>query len=414
MTQAGERRLATLLRSGGDSRLAAHARAGLLDRPLTRAPIACFSSCTASPISPRGWRAAASLLGRIAEPQDSVALSSAKAALIADLVRLFGLAGLAEVILTGSGTDAAGLLAALLEAEQPSRVPSHVTVAAAETGSGIIEAVTPAAQYALREPDGALRPMAAVDIEVQDLCARFERPILHLVAGSKTGIEAPAEVPHGVETVVDACQGRLSPARIRGFLRRGWPVLLTGSKFHGGPPFCGAVLFPSRRLATIDLDRVPAARAPVDIGTLLRWSAALAEMRQFSVLTLEKRLAKLSSLSRDIEAGLHDLPHLVPLPAPGQQDGWPVTIHSFAVRDEAGRLMGMAALRTLQSHLAARSVLLGQPVFISRDVVALRIALGARTATALEARRQVDQLFDALSHAPARSHTTARYQVAAE
>ncbi|MEG8007453.1 hypothetical protein U2444_14740, partial [Listeria monocytogenes] len=45
--------------------------------------------------------------------------------------------------------------------------------------------------------------------------------------------------------VVDACQMRVPPERLRACLEAGWMVLLTGSKFFGGPAFAGALLVPA-------------------------------------------------------------------------------------------------------------------------------------------------------------------------
>ena len=42
--------------------------------------------------------------------------------------------------------------------------------------------------------------------------------------------------------VVDACQLRCSFEDIRADLESGFMVMITGSKFAGGPPFCGALL----------------------------------------------------------------------------------------------------------------------------------------------------------------------------
>ena len=48
-----------------------------------------------------------------------------------------------------------------------------------------------------------------------------------------------------VDVLVDACQMRLPLERIRACLAAGWMVLVTGSKFFGGPPFAGALLVPA-------------------------------------------------------------------------------------------------------------------------------------------------------------------------
>jgi len=47
-----------------------------------------------------------------------------------------------------------------------------------------------------------------------------------------------------VMPVVDACQTRMQDSGLQCLIKNGLPVLVTGSKFYGGPPFCGAALLP--------------------------------------------------------------------------------------------------------------------------------------------------------------------------
>lgn len=104
--------------------------------------------------------------------------------------------------------------------------------------------------------------------------------------------------------VFDACQFRVSDEELRWYFERDAIVLLTGSKFFGGPGFCGAVVCPP--IVTSELARntsvplglsayltrsdVPAGlfalrsalrdRGP-NVGLLLRWVCALEEMEAF-------------------------------------------------------------------------------------------------------------------------------------
>jgi hypothetical protein len=54
-----------------------------------------------------------------------------------------------------------------------------------------------------------------------------------------------ASAPQRVRIVVDACQLRCSLTQIKHDLEDGFMVLATGSKFAGGPPFCGVVMLPA-------------------------------------------------------------------------------------------------------------------------------------------------------------------------
>ena len=77
--------------------------------------------------------------------------------------------------------------------------------------------------------------------------------ILHLVAGSKTGLLQPSvqvvwdlkrDFPGRLLVVIDACQFRVPPKNLAAFSDEGCIVLITGSKFYCAPPFCGAVVVP--------------------------------------------------------------------------------------------------------------------------------------------------------------------------
>ena len=75
------------------------------------------------------------------------------------------------------------------------------------------------------------------------------RAVIIFTYGTKTGLVAPVEAPAGVDVIVDACQLRLPAHKVREYLKMGWPVVITGSKFLGGPAFSGAVLVPSARFS---------------------------------------------------------------------------------------------------------------------------------------------------------------------
>jgi hypothetical protein len=114
--------------------------------------------------------------------------------------------------------------------------------------------------------------------------------------------------------VVDACQARLSRSALRWYLDQGFLVLITGSKFFTGPPLCGALLVPETLGGRIAMmAELPAALADYtarddwpqafgrireqlparqNVGQILRWSAALADIRAyFAVPELFRRLA---------------------------------------------------------------------------------------------------------------------------
>jgi selenocysteine lyase/cysteine desulfurase len=96
--------------------------------------------------------------------------------------------------------------------------------------------------------------------------------LAHAVHVSKTGLIVPgleemdrlnAKYGWRLSWVVDACQARIAPATINAYLERGAIILLTGSKFIGGPPFSGFALVPEQLMAE-------AAPLPDGFGSLFR------------------------------------------------------------------------------------------------------------------------------------------------
>lgn len=101
--------------------------------------------------------------------------------------------------------------------------------------------------------------------------AAGRHPLIHVVHGSKTGLVLPelaeleglvAEFAQRATFVVDACQARIDGGRLRQLVALGCIVMLTGSKFIGGPPFSGFALVPA--------ELAPAGRLPVGLATVFR------------------------------------------------------------------------------------------------------------------------------------------------
>ncbi len=448
-----------LLIEGGDERLAVEPRSGLNRygcSPRPREGVLAFASCTASSISAEAYEQAEScrrrMLREARAPGGSplAAIARETQAVRQALVEWWGVGDIAEAILAASGTDAVLLLTGLLCGIQPA---TSILMSPSETGSGVPEAARgrhfaklsadggPASPgclidgfapialttVPLREPDGSLRDPAAVarscEAAAAAACQNGGRAILHAIDGSKTGLSAPDLATllalrrrHAgqLEVVIDACQARLSPARLRRYLAADLPVLITGSKFFGGPGFSGALLLPRARFP--DLSLPPAglaayglasceelqATACANAGLVLRWRAALAEMARF------RRAAAgfgrvVDRLAAEFRRQLAADPDLLGIDAPeevGPETGWTErrTVFTFALR-ESGRLASVERLRVLHGLLnrdvtaelpgadpvlAAALCQVGQPVLLGRrDGQAfggLRIAIGARHA----------------------------------
>ena len=361
-----DRRLALLIASGGDERIWPDpvTRRNRYGAPAAPAPDELwFSSSTASPVSPRGWAAAQGALARLIEP-GRVGIASWFDQIRTRLLALYAAPG-AEAVLAASGTETelVALSLALALADGPL---VNIVVAPAETGSGVPDAARglhflgraslgdavgkgerlagwEAAHVTLetieiRHTDGALRRAADVD---QEAALRVERAVtggafalLHLLDASKTGHagvsrEAAARIlaryPGRVLAAVDACQLRCPAAQIRRDLADGFAVMVTGSKFAGGPAFCGALLLPEGlvdRLARAALGAGPLApysaaldwpqrlrrrAAPslahaANLGLGLRWAAALAEIEAYEAIPPAWRAAALAEFDRAVRS----------------------------------------------------------------------------------------------------------------
>jgi hypothetical protein len=288
--------LTDLLVAGGDERLRLDPATGLnlYGRSLLPRDGAIeLGSCTRASLSPlaaasgdrlfrrlsRAW-AAGTLAPAVEDAYESLRAELLAALEIEDLPDV-------QVVLTPSGTDAELVPLALAAGRSRGRI-RNILVGPEEAGSGSalaagglhpkdftpfggrrgagaalaggLAARTSVEEVALREADGALRPLGALDDEVTTIAEEAVRAgetvIIHRIAHSKTGVFAPTlgclrqlRERHGerILVVVDAAQGRISAATIRRHLAGGDLVLSTGSKFYGGPPFSGSSSKPGPR-----------------------------------------------------------------------------------------------------------------------------------------------------------------------
>lgn len=422
--------------------------------------LARFGSSTASTIGAAGTAAAEQLLGRLALDtrggfRQGIAAAAA-ARIRRDILDLAGVernAGV-EAILAASGTDA-HLIFTQMTLQRPGAPWLVLMPDPAESGSGVPSAlagthfashaamggdvtkgapVSPCApietrRYALREADGTGRSLAAIDEEITAAIAEGiaagHRILLVAVDVSKTGIVAPSpgcvlelKAAHGdaVEILVDACQFRLSTERLTRYLSAGCALAITGSKFMGGPIFSGALLLPPAVVARLSALPMPPAladysarsdwgdtwqaaetlRAPANPGLLLRWEAALAEMRPYAKIDAPAAHAIARNFGDAVLAAMHSNPAIEPVldridpEALGAGIGEDVrTIFPFylLVRSGTGqRRSTMEEARQVYRHMplpAGKSrhlrqrFELGQPVAMAHGEGALRLSLSA-------------------------------------
>jgi hypothetical protein len=318
--------------------------------------------------------------------------------------------------------------------------------AAVEKGGAIAElaAGLTSLSIPLRDEHGQTRSLQEIDAAVESLVAQSmsagQRVLLHVMDHSKLGARCPSIACVGriqsrsgdrVQVVIDACQMRLGRGRLRRHLEHGDMILITGSKFFTGPPFSGALLVPAAVSARMGTVRdVPAGlrdytsrsdwprawqgvraslRERANLGQLLRWVAAVREMRDYFAVPANFRiraLARFAEVVSGLIAGERDL-ELLPdherlcADAGGDDQEWAAcTIFPFLVR-RAGRTLSASECTTIyralnedvsgllpagatdgERRVAAQLCHIGQPVAMPAPsggtIAALRISAGAR------------------------------------
>ena len=489
MTQAllqlgGDDRIALLAHTGAN-------RYGCMATPDRH--VLAFGSCTASSISCASYDKVQALAQRLAHERtllaDTVVYSQELNRIRGSLTALNCLDAVpgTEIVFAASGTDA-HLLAAQLVAGSPELPTRVIFMGANEIGSGVPQALAgmhfnattaygthvvagtaiaadrclDTVSVAVREPDGSARDCAAIDAEVEALVLQSvqrRQPVLLVpVDGTKTGLIVPSvgcvralaeRHRQYLDVLVDACQFRMSAATLQSYLAQNFMVALTGSKFLSGPAFSAALFIPhglAQRLRKRPLPDTLSAYSsrsdwPADwmgatsladwanFGLLMRWEAALEELRAFRTVPSSAANTFCVAFAKAVHDRLTYDPAFLLLPIPqllraglvDSADGksWDTvpTIFTFLLRDTA--VSGLSLLdkvRTRAIYVALQAgaatethqpqrFQLGQPVDCGeRDgvaVSALRLCVSAPMIVKAAARHDggagiIDQAMQAL------------------
>ncbi|WP_298223487.1 hypothetical protein [Acidocella sp.] len=373
-----------LMETGGDIRLARDPKTALNGYGCSHRPrpwAITFASSTASSSSARGYIAAdkarlAVTAALLRGKPSAQAVGTCIAAVRRGIARGFGLRPGEEIVLAASGTDTELLALALTHLAGTDKPIQNILIAPEETGRGVpmaarglhfavdtalghdvtceapIEGFRPdtaLTNIAVRDASGAVRAAGVIEAEIEaalaGALAAGRRVVLHGLDLSKTGLLAPSPAfftrlrglyGEAFDIVLDACQTRLSPASVRGYLDLGATVLVTGSKFFTGPPFAGAALLPASVAARLRTGALPAGLAAYfnrsefpanasaarvlptggNYGLALRWHAALGEMRALLRVPPARRAQILRGFAAAVERGISATPGLTLLPAP--------------------------------------------------------------------------------------------------
>ncbi|HWZ47266.1 MAG TPA: hypothetical protein VNX00_03500 [Herbaspirillum sp.] len=430
-------------------------------QPFPAADRIAFGSSTASQISPQAFDAANQLRDRIAvalnaanSASGSHSAKSAAAIYREELERLrteflhlsgFTEASSPDVIFAASGTDAHLLTAHLAAtlAQQAQRSLRVIMVNPEESGSGVTAALNgrsldsadapgnEVVHVSIRQPDGTPRTPEAIIADVDLLSGTALQSgldvLLVLIDVSKTGCVAPdpqfarqlrQRWPQRLHVLVDACQFRMEAATLRAYLQQDFMVAMTGSKFIGGPSFSSALLIPQSIAASMRQAGIPAQlnghcaqeewpagwRAEealtscANIGLLLRWQAALYELKALQAVPGRRIRKFLQDFSTAVQQRLQSDPHFQALAQPalpervaGLMPEWDdvTSIHPFTLH----RLLPKYAVlsnaevtdvyRRLQHtrHSDGYMYSVGQPVACGKhngvDLAALRVCVSA-------------------------------------
>ena len=471
-----------LLVSGGDSRITPNPQTGLNKYGCSTTPdpaLTALGSSTASVISMRGMAAAQVLRDRCAQmtahqtPQQIY--DQQMQALRSEFLSLCGLGEEDQVdaLFAASGTYIHLLLAQWMQPDLT------IMIDPAETGSGLAAALqgnhfssdstcsgeTPAGTavsdwhgelltLAARDQNSKPRDIALVDAElaanVEQAIAANKRLLLILTDVCKTGLLFPGIAsikklqqrwPEHIQVVVDACQFRLSKQSLRTYLRHDFCIALTGSKFLGGPTFSGALLIPSV-VANAFQERIlhegarayshaadwpsgykaaSTLRAGTNFGLLLRWEAAMAELREFAQLTGQQIRPFLRAFHNAVSSRLQQDPHFEAVNNPAldrseigatgdwdeEQSIFPFVIYRVAKSGEKQPLTRSESAQVYQelqqpvdAHQRQRFQL-GQPVLCGErmgvPVSALRLCVSAPMLVAAQEKSVADKMItDAL------------------
>ena len=408
-----------LLASGGDARISVPGGANTNlygASPFPRETLG-YAASTANDISLSAFEH----LQRLITGWPAGALLSARAyAVHLDLLRsrirhAYGLDRKIDIVFAPSGTDLE-YVALQLARTGAGKPITNILLGAEEVGSGCIlagagrhfaneTAIMP--QVAKGAEVGGLGDTAIVDVPVRNLrgiaCdpreigesieqqiriahASGRHPLVHVVHGSKTGLVLPdlattdrilARHGNRVSIAVDACQARIEGPAIKAYLDRGAMVLMTGSKFMGGPPFSGFALIPAGRSGKMSLgvglgtifrraewprrwgvEGLPDGANP---GLLLRLEAAVFELERYSDLSSEARNRVIACFRLAVSLLAERLGARL---VPGNAGVCSVETATLATIDLTGLPDAPDFLVAQRWHrvLAARGIRLGQPV----------------------------------------------------
>lgn len=429
-------RVEDVIASGGDERIEL-SESGLnkyFANPVEYKGVFNRGSCTCNVLTDRGYIAAQNILDR-AENEDYDKLRQEQAERLRNYIE-FENQEKFQVFFSPSGSDLSYFPILFARLLHPDKEIYNILTCPEELGTGSIVAM--AGKYFAKKnqfgdavPTGELidpslsiyqKPYPARNNlgEINDHRLEILKELkqvnndyavlANLVIGSKSGIydnvSIVPDAPDGIIWVVDLCQFRATKSLVHELIDLNCMVLITGSKFYGAPPFCGAILIPNdiiNRVQNWDPDiiapfanifskyDIPSQYAELrqvlpdfkNYGLLSRWEVALSEIQEMSSIKTYSVLSSISKWNAFVMAKLEEnQQYFQPMP---DQDLTNKTIISFQCKHPDGSMLTDLELKelhksiTLSEHSGLQGynrVITGQPVkYVDRSFI--RIALGS-------------------------------------
>ncbi|CAF1191924.1 unnamed protein product [Adineta ricciae] len=379
-----------LLSSGGDERLLIDSSTGLNMYgcplgPTNPTSSIYLSSSTATPISTGAFIHLTEMMNNLNKINDDNTMDTKMEELRQELLDYFGLASAdVDIVFVPSGTDATlqSVFLAKLCLPRSTTILTNLVLAADEAAGRVINAAsgchfntknirgedinkgTPIA--CLHGSNGntsiqcvdlsyeKCRDEAFIEQCVNELIHGNEdiHIFLHAIDTSKLGNRTPSNdcidriekkyTKDLLTVLIDACQFRISPWRVREHIIRDRFITLTGSKFLTGPPFSGAILVPARfrtQIQNAPVDRYMSSELAAysaisdwprswrnvrecvakyssvvwqsNVGHFLRLTAAVFELRRYLSIPLEWREQFIVAAGAEIRAVFATFPDLL-------------------------------------------------------------------------------------------------------
>jgi hypothetical protein len=462
----------SLLMSGGDQRLTIDT-ATLLNkygcRPFPRPEAYTFASSTATSVSNIAFDLTQKHRERLILDAFKHGLYDTflrqQVVLVQRLKEVLNISKKAAVVLAPSGTDIALLFAGICQASTEKPI-AHILVASDETGSGVPAALrgthfadtsalmqnvqkgemvkgfrnADVLEITIRSADGSLKSSNQLDLEIKQTIVRAldqgKQVVLHVMDQSKLGYASPSEV--AIEEIrhsfgnqvwinVDNSQLRMKRKRLEDYVRNGYFMTITGSKFFTGPPFSGALVIPhhwAQKLVSVNKTLPVGFEAyyyQVDfnlegklkdtlakgfnMGSQLRWLSAITEMERYYRVPLTLRNLGAELFCKYVEQRIANTPFLEALHQHDERSSIPLapesrTIFPFFIlnngkvltRDEADRMYRLlnqdvsnllsTGISDEDLRVARQACHIGQPVKVrykdGTQSAVVRISLGSR------------------------------------